>query len=83
MGVFFSNSNTEKELLIKKEYIQQEHLCALCNNYIEKDSYIICGSTNVYYHFKCLTNDMHLQSCESCKRLHEKIGFFSKCLKIK
>ena len=82
MGGFFSNSNIEKDLLVKKEYILQENLCALCNNHIEKDSYIICGNTNAYYHYKCLTNNTHLQSCESCKRLHEKIQIFSKCLKI-
>ena len=83
MGGFFSNLNIEKELLIKKEYIQQEKLCALCNKHIEKDSYIICGNTNAYYHSNCLTNNTHLQSCVSCKRLHEKMQIFSKCLKIK
>jgi hypothetical protein len=84
MGFLFSKSKIEDEAFIQKEYIQQEKLCTLCDKPIEKDSYIICGNTNAYYHYKCLiVNDNHLQTCVSCKRLHEKMHIFSKCLQIK
>lgn len=84
MGFLFSKSKIEDEAFIQKEYIQQEKLCTVCDKPIEKDSYIICGNTNAYYHYKCLiVNDSHLQSCVSCKRLHKKMHIFSKCLQIK
>ena len=49
MGGLFSKTKIENEAFIQNEYIQQEKLCTLCNKPIEKDSYIICGNTNVYF----------------------------------
>ena len=84
MGIFFSKSNTKKEIVIEKEYIQQEKICILCSKLLEDESYIHCNTGNNYYHYSCLEKEKtHLQSCESCKRVHQKIKLLTYCLRVK
>ena len=83
MGGFFSKLDTDKEIIIQKEYIQQEKLCTICSTSIEDDSYIHCDSSNNYYHYSCLEKEKtHLQSCESCRKIHQKIKVILYCIKI-
>lgn len=83
MGIFFSKLGTNKEIVIEKEYIQQEKLCAICSTSIEDDSYIHCKTSNNYYHYSCLEKEKtHLQSCEPCREIHQKIKVILYCIKI-
>lgn len=83
MGIFFSKLNTNKEIVIEKEYIQQEKLCTICATSIEDDSYIHCKTSNNYYHYSCLEKEKtHLLSCEPCREIHQKIKVILYCIKI-
>ena len=64
MGLLFSkNSHILEE--------EEENKCLLCNKKLESDSYIVCKSTNSYFHLDCLTDDNdHLENCEECKKMY-------------
>lgn len=77
MGLLFSKYLSTKN----KEENNEENKCNICGEKLENDSFIICKSTNNYFHYECLTNEIsHLESCEECKKMHLYMTFINNLL---